>query len=185
MPWIDVIDEKDATGELKELYEKIKKTRGKVGNIIKIHSLNTRAMDAHVEFYMAIMFGKAELSREEREIIAVTVSAANKCDYCINHHAEALNYYWKDDQKIQLFIEGSDSLELPKRHRLIINYAQKLTNSPQDNNQEDITKLKQFGFSDREILDITLITGYFNFINRVALGLGVEYSAEEVAGYNF
>jgi alkylhydroperoxidase family enzyme len=37
--------------------------------------------------------------------------------------------------------------------------------------------------SDRDILDLTLIVGYFNFVNRIATGLGVEFSAEELSGY--
>jgi len=39
------------------------------------------------------------------------------------------------------------------------------------------------GLDDRDILDLTLITGYFNFVNRLVLGLGVEYTDEEMAGY--
>ena len=39
------------------------------------------------------------------------------------------------------------------------------------------------GLSDKDILDLTLIVGYFNFVNRIALGLGVGWSAEELSGY--
>jgi alkylhydroperoxidase family enzyme len=50
---------------------------------------------------------------------------------------------------------------------------------------EDVERLRRTGFSDEEILSINLITSYFNFVNRVAEGLGVEFSEEEVQGYNY
>jgi uncharacterized protein YciW len=51
--------------------------------------------------------------------------------------------------------------------------------------QNDITKLQKAGFSDDDILSINLITSYFNFVNRVALGLGVEFSEDEARGYRY
>lgn len=38
-------------------------------------------------------------------------------------------------------------------------------------------------FDDADILLITLIVGYFNFVNRIALGLGMEFSEDEMRGY--
>lgn len=52
------------------------------------------------------MFAKRPLSREVREMIAVVVSKANKCAYCVIHHSEALNFYWKDRVKMSSFIEN-------------------------------------------------------------------------------
>ena len=49
--------------------------------------------------------------------------------------------------------------------------------------ESDLGDLRAVGLKDQDILDITLIVGYFNFVNRIALGLGVEYSEEEVVGY--
>jgi len=49
--------------------------------------------------------------------------------------------------------------------------------------QEDIDSLRNAGYSDEDILNINLIMSYFNFVNRIALGLGVEYSEEEARGY--
>jgi len=51
--------------------------------------------------------------------------------------------------------------------------------------ENDIDILRQSGFSDEEILNINLITCYFNFVNRIALGLGVTFSKEELFGYNY
>jgi len=185
MPWINVIDENNATGELKEIYNKIKKERGKLSNIMKIHSLNPDAMKRHMELYISLMFGKSDLSREEREFIAVVVSKINRCEYCINHHKEALMFYWKNKEKLNRFLYDFNSVTLSKREHAILGYVSKLTRTPSDICKDDTEKLRNVGFTDNEILDVTLICSYFNFVNRIALGLGVEFSEEEVKGYNY
>lgn len=183
MPWIKTIDENEATGRIKELYDELIEKRGKVSNIMKIQSLNPEAMKQHLDLYMTLLFGKSGLSRAERELIAVVVSAANKCDYCISHHAEALNNYWKDDEKVRQAIKSPESLDLSERERSMIHYVTTMTKNPGKIKREDIDSLGEAGFTDEDILNINLIMSYFNFVNRIALGLGVEHSPEEVSGY--
>jgi len=56
----------------------------------------------------------------------------------------------------------------------MLDYAVKLTKTPWAMAQEDVDKLREEGFGDAAILDINQITGYYNFVNRLADGLGVE-----------
>lgn len=183
MSWITTTDETEATGLLKEVYEGVKEQRGKVSNVMKAQSLNPHALEAHLDLYMTLMFGKSGLTRQERELIAVAVSAANGCEYCENHHAEALNQYWNDDEKVRKFRQQPQSLELPQRMLRMVEYAVKLTKNPKEIDRADIDALRESGFSDEDILNIDLITSYFNFVNRIALGLGVEFTPEEMQGY--
>jgi uncharacterized peroxidase-related enzyme len=81
MAWIKVIHEDEAQGGLKAAYDKLIEPWGGVDNILKIHSLNPASLRAHVELYKTLMRGPSELSRVEREMIAVVVSAANRCHY--------------------------------------------------------------------------------------------------------
>lgn len=81
MAWIKTIGENDAEGRLKELYAKLIEPWGGVDNILKIHSLNPPSLSAHLELYKTLMRGRSELSRAQREMIAVTVSAINQCEY--------------------------------------------------------------------------------------------------------
>jgi uncharacterized peroxidase-related enzyme len=185
MPWIDYIDEKYAKGELKEIYKNIKNKRGKLSNLMKIHSLNPKTMQKHMDLYLSIMFGKSNLSRQERELIAIIVSSLNNCNYCINHHKEALNYYWKDINKIDKLIKNFNKKYLSEKNKAMIEYVYKLTKNPDQIRINDIDLLKKKDFSDRDILDINLITSYFNFVNRIVLGLGVEYSDDEIKGYTY
>lgn len=81
MAWIKVIKETVAEGRLKEAYENHMTAEGTVDNILKIHSLNPASLEGHTQFYRTLMFGKSDLSRMQREMIAVVVSAANQCHY--------------------------------------------------------------------------------------------------------
>lgn len=183
MAWIEEIEETEADDKLARIYAELIEKRGKVSNILKVHSLNPDALRNHLDLYMTIMFGKSGLSRAEREAIAVVVSANNDCAYCVNHHAEALQHYIKDDELVDL-LKSADGLEtLEPRLSNIVRHAEKLTTAPAAMTESDLDELRAVGLDDKDILDVSLITAYFNFVNRLALGLGVSYDADELSGY--
>jgi len=184
LAWIKVIDEQEAEGTLKDLYNEIIEKRGRVANILKVHSLNPQSMSAHMDLYLTLMYCSSPLSREEREMLAVCVSSLNNCKYCKTHHGDALNVYWKDEDKLEKFKRNWREVIHSDRQRAMLEYAEKLTKTPHKVSEEDIERLKKY-FDDRGILDITLIVAYFNFVNRIALGLGVEVTDEERRGYKY
>ena len=183
MSWINEIEVSEADGKLAASYAALIKQRGKVSNILKVHSLNPDAMNSHLDLYMTIMFGKSGLSRLEREAIAVVVSANNECDYCVNHHAEALRRYLKDEETVGLLMTADGLETLEPRLSNIVRHAEKLTMAPGAMTESDLGELRAEGLSDDDILDLTLIVGYFNFVNRIAMGLGVSFSEDELSGY--
>jgi len=81
MTFIRTIERDDATGELAAAYDRVAGARGEVANILKIHAINPRVMLAHLSLYTELMFGRSELTRAEREMIAVAVSVTNSCHY--------------------------------------------------------------------------------------------------------
>lgn len=81
MPWIRIISDADATGDLARQYEAARRRAGKVYNIVRIMGLNPPALDSSMAMYRALMFGPSPLSRAQRELLAVVVSKANLCDY--------------------------------------------------------------------------------------------------------
>jgi uncharacterized peroxidase-related enzyme len=183
MAWIKCIEEKEAKGKLKEYYNHIRKTRGKIANILKVQSLNPDALKTHLELYLTLMFGKSGLTRIQREMIATAVSAANNCPYCTAHHGEALLRLTKDSDFVNRLKEDLSKVSLSPKDRTMLHYAVKLTKNPSKMSQTDIEKLRRVGFNDEDILNINLITSYFNFVNRIALGLGVKFTPEEAKGY--
>jgi uncharacterized peroxidase-related enzyme len=183
MSWIEEIEVSEAEGRLAEMYAELIEKRGKISNILKVHSLNPQAMDDHLDLYMTLMFGKSGLSRLEREAIAVVVSASNECEYCVNHHVESLRHFLKDEDTLNR-LATADGLEtLEPRLSNITRHAERLTTAPVAMTESDLGELRAEGLSDRDILDLTLIVGYFNFVNRIAMGLGVEFTDDEKSGY--
>jgi len=79
--WIKVVPENEASAELKAAYDHAAGARGSVANILRIHSVNPKAMLAHLQLYRELMFGESELTRAESEMLAVAVSSANECHY--------------------------------------------------------------------------------------------------------
>lgn len=186
MPYIKVIDHAESEGELKETYDHLVESRGKLAEIHKIQSLNPKSIMNHMDLYMSIMFGKSPLRRYQREMIAVVVSAANNCEYCQTHHGAALNHFWKNEDKVQQLWHDHRSVELSEVEALLCNYAHELTVSPDTITEEEhIAPLKVAGLEDRAILDAALVIAYFNFVNRLVLGLGVQLEQDKGEGYKY
>lgn len=183
MSWIEEVDISEAEGRLAEIYAELLEKRGKVANILKVQSLNPAAMGSHLDLYMTVMFGHSGLSRAEREAIAVVVSASNDCAYCVNHHAEALRRYIKDEDVLSNLMEADGLETLEPRLSNIVRHAEKLTSAPGAMTESDLGELRAVGLSETDILDLTQVVAYFNFVNRIALGLGVEFNADELSGY--
>jgi len=183
MACIEQIEAGDADGELARAYESLIEERGKVANIFKVESLNPNALSAHLDLYMTLMFGRSGLSRAEREAIAVVVSASNDCEYCVAHHVEALKRYVADEETLTTLARAENLDSLETRLGNIVMHAEKLNEAPGAMTESDLHDLRAVGLSDRDVLDLTLIVGYFNFVNRVAMGLGVALAPGELAGY--
>ena len=186
MPFINVIEHEDAEGRLKEIYDGLVKSRGKLAEVHKIQSLNPETIVAHMDLYMKIMFGRSPLKRYQREMIAVVVSKTNNCPYCITHHAEALQFFWKDDVKVDQLSEDYTKVDISDTDRLLCEMAEALTREPSNRGRERlIDRLKAQGLEDRSILDATLVIAYFNFVNRMVLGLGVDLEEDGGGGYKY
>lgn len=173
MAYIRVIDEDEADGELFEVYDHVQKARGRLSNVLRIESLNPRALRRHVDLYMELLFSKGPLSRPERELIAVTVSAANDCGYCVTHHAEALGRHVKDADFVQQVVADIGKAPLDDRQRALVDFALGLTHDPGKGREAAVDALRKAGFADEAILHATEIVAYFNFVNRIVSGLGV------------
>lgn len=186
MAFIDIIEPEEATGDLKEIYKELEKKRGKLAQIHKIQSLNPDTIMKHIDLYMSIMFSKSPLSRAQREMMAVVVSAANDCEYCQLHHGEALNHYWKDRKRVDQLRLNYNKVDLNNVDKRLCQLARDLTLNPNSIDENKyINPLKNTGLSDRAILDAVLVISYFNFVNRMVLGLGVETDEKEVQGYKY
>lgn len=179
MSRIQVIQPDKATGRLKEIYDDLFEKRGKIAEIHKIQSLRPESIVKHMDLYLEIMFSKSELSRADREMMAVIVSVSNECEYCRLHHGEALNHYWKDQERINRLINNLEEAGLSDHQKALCRFAKELTINPASFTDDyRIEFLKTKGFSDNAILDATLVVAYFNFVN-MTISLKGQNSPEE------
>lgn len=185
MSWIQEIHSPAPGTPLDAAYQRLIQERGRVANILRVHSLRPEAMLHHLDLYMGLLFGPGGLSRRQRELIAVVVSRANQCEYCVSHHREALARYLKEIPVLDAVCEDFRAAELGDADRALATYADKLTRAPDSVTEQDIAALRTAGFDDASVLLCNLISAYFNFVNRIALGLGVSHDADEVDGYKY
>lgn len=174
MPRIKVIEPKDAVGDLKQVYDDVLERRGAVANVLQIQSLHPATLRTHLDMYLSILYGKSALTRQERETIAVTVSQANGCKYCVSHHADALSKYQKDATIVAGLTQGETPTALTSRETAFVTFARNMTKAPSTMSDHDVNGLRAVGLQDEEILMATLTAAYFNFVNRVVHTLGVD-----------
>jgi len=185
MVWIRTVSPDEAEGRTREVLEKVIAERGHIANIFSAQSLEPETLGHHLDMYMEIMMGKGPLSRDEREMIAVVVSAANRCAYCAVHHSEALEFVENDHDALRKLLTEFVSRHESPREKALLAYAAKLTLSPKDISEDDIKDLRDVGLTDQDILRANLIASYFNFSNRIALGLGVELEEGRTRTYKY
>ena len=185
MAYIKVVGEDEADGKLFEIYDEIQRNRGRVSNILRVQSLNPKALRAHLDLYMATVFGKGGLSRREAELLAVVVSHANGDEYCARHHSEALDRYAKDPAWVKLVATDPSKAKLNEREAALVHFATGLTKTPAKGQKEAVAALRSRGFTDEQILQATQVVAYFNFANRISLGLGVELEQDGERDYHY
>jgi uncharacterized peroxidase-related enzyme len=158
--------------------------RSAVDDILKVHSSNPPAIEAHVGIAVSALLMESPLSRIEREIIGVVVSLVNGCEYCLNHHANALEKLLPDDRKslVEPLATDGDTDGLTDRETAIAKYAQKLTIDPGGMTGGDVGALKGVGLTDREVHDVVHAAAYCAYASRIALGLGASIQADVDAG---
>ena len=92
----------------------------------------------------------------------------------MRHHAEGLRQLTRDDELVERLKSDYRAASISDKERAMLDYAVKLTLTPYEMQRSDVDLLRDRGLTDRAILDLNLVTGYFAFVNRLADGLGVE-----------
>jgi uncharacterized peroxidase-related enzyme len=154
--------------EMAAYFAKCEEKLGFVPNVLKAYAFDTAKLSAFVAMYNNLMLAPSGLSKLEREMIAVAVSAHNRCYYCLVAHGATVRQLSGDPPLGELMAMNYRAARLSKRERAMLDFAVKLTAEPWLIEEEDRARLRRTGFGDREIWDIAAIAGFFNMTNRVA-----------------
>jgi uncharacterized peroxidase-related enzyme len=149
-------------------FAKCEEKLGFVPNVLKAYAFDMTKLSAFVAMYNDLMLAPSGLSRLEREVIAVAVSAHNRCYYCLVAHGAAVRQLSGDPPLGELMTMNFRAARLSKRQRAMLDFAVKLTAEPWLVEEDDRARLRRAGFSDRDIWDIAAVAGFFNMTNRVA-----------------
>jgi uncharacterized peroxidase-related enzyme len=149
-------------------FNKCEEKLGFVPNVLKAYAFDMTKLEAFVAMYNDLMLAPSGLSKLEREMIAVAVSAHNRCYYCLVAHGAAVRALAADPVLGELMVMNYRAARLSKRQRAMLDFAVKLTAEPWTVEEADRDALRRAGFSERDIWDIAAVAGFFNMSNRVA-----------------
>ncbi len=141
---------------------------GFLPNVLAAYSFDQVKLRAFIGMYNDLMLGDSALSKLEREMIAVVVSSANRCYYCLTAHGQAVREMSGDPALGELLVMNYRVAKLPRRQRAMLDFAHKLTVSPAEVGEADRARLRRTGFDDRAIWDICAVASFFNMTNRLA-----------------
>lgn len=178
MTWLRVPDQDELPFEVIELWQQPLEKLGFVPNVLRNFALRPAHLVLWNAHYDELMRGDSGLTKPEREMIAVVVSVANACAYCIAAHSAALRKLTKDEALSDQVAADHRLAELPERTKAALDYAVKLTRAIESITEADVEGLRALGWTDEEIMDIAEVTAIFNFSNRLASGLGWEPNPE-------
>jgi len=178
MAWIDTISYEDATGKLKQLYDRVKGPDNNVDNIMISHSLRPHTMEGHMAIYKYVLHHSANtIPKWFLECLGVWVSSLNNCHYCVDHHFAGMARLMDDEERAHALRRAIETrniagapLDAAQKHAM--QYAEILTTRPASLTEDHVQTLRDAGFDDGEILEINQVCAYFSYANRTVLGLG-------------
>lgn len=160
---------KDLPDDVRKYFEICLEKLGMVPNVLTAYSQNLKQLDGFSRLYNELMMGESELSKLEREMVAVVVSSENKCFYCLVAHGAAVRVLSGDPMLGEHLVMNYRTAGLDKRQRAMLDFASHLTRSPATITEQQIQTLRDAGFSDSGIWDLSNVIGFYNMSNRVAI----------------
>ncbi len=179
--WLAYQPEEALDPNLQKLFGKARENLGFVPNVFVTYMVRPTHFSHWFNHFRELMNGESELTRAEREMICLVVSAENQCLYCLVSHGAELRQLLNDPITADRVAFDYRRAGLDERTTLMLDYALKITRRPVDCSEADVTLLQTVGFSDEAIFDIIEVTAMFNFTNRLASATGMmpnhEYHA--------
>jgi uncharacterized peroxidase-related enzyme len=165
---LDIGAQAKLTPALQAYFDKCQEKLGFVPNVLRAYAFDTAKLQAFIDMVDDLMLADSGLTKLEREMIAVAVSAVNHCHYCLTAHGAAVRQRAKDPIMGELIAQNWRAANLPARQQAMLDFAEKLTEAPAKIMESDRAALRTAGFSDRDIWDIAATAAFYNMSNRLA-----------------
>ncbi|MBC7637486.1 MAG: peroxidase-related enzyme [Acetobacteraceae bacterium] len=168
---ISVLGVPDPAGlddDLKVIWAKCVEKLGFVPNVFATYSLKPQRLRNFMAMYNEIMLAKSGLTKLEREMIAVVVSSANRCYYCLVAHGAAVRMMSGDAELGEMMALNYRVAKLDPRQRAMLDFTWKLTTTPNLVDEADRDGLRAVGLSNDDVFDLAETIAFFNLSNRMA-----------------
>ena len=184
--WFPVPDEAQLPDDLRGLFAKARERLGFVPNVFRVYSFRPQRLSAWFAHFRQLHEPTEQLGAADRELIAVVVSAANGCLYCLVAHGAALRQELGDPVLGERISYDWRRADLDARRAAICAYAEKLTLRPREVTRADLQSLLEVGLSLEEAWDVAEVAAMYNLTNRMAMATNMlpnpEYSGQARAG---
>ena len=179
--WFGVPDEAELPDNLRGLFAKARERFGFVPNVFRAWSFRPERLSAWFTHFRSLHEPTENLDAADRELIAVVVSQANGCLYCLVAHGAALRHELGDPVLGERVAFDWRRAGLDDRRNAICAYAEKLTLTPREVDRADLQTLLDAGLTLEEAWDVAEIASMYNLTNRMAMATNMlpnaEYSA--------
>ncbi|MBE7188941.1 MAG: peroxidase-related enzyme [Jatrophihabitans endophyticus] len=176
MWFFTVPDESELPERLQGLFAKARESVGFVPNVFRAYSYRPERLSAWFAHYKQLHEPTPGLDAADREMIAVVVSAYNRCTYCIVSHGHALRVALGGNSEAGVLADHIATnwrhAALDERRTAICAFAEKVTATPWLMDEADLRSLAAVGLSDHEVWDVAEIAAMYNFTNRMAMATG-------------
>jgi uncharacterized peroxidase-related enzyme len=175
MAHIKLPEFKDMTPAIQEKARPVLEKTGTLGDIFKLLAVDEKIYFATDVMIQKYLFDETHLSYEIKEAIALLISKENGCKMCVDVHKGIAKMLGLSDEKIEEILKGIDALNNDEKDKALLNFC--IRAAKKDSYKilkEELDSLKEYGWSDVEIVEAVAITGYFNYINTMSnvFGLG-------------
>lgn len=173
MVWIETVREEEARGSVKEVYGAIKAAFGRPSPAFVAMSLHPAYLRAMWGLQRVVM-APGRLKLLEKEVLALAVSAANRCNYCVWAHSNRVRRLGMEGALVDQLSQNPEEAPLPPRLKTLVRWAVRATRTLADASPQDLEGLREAGLDDVAILEAAAVVGHFNHLNWVLDALGVE-----------
>ncbi len=151
---------------------------GLMPNVLRAYAHNIDKLNAFSAMYNDLMLGESGLSKLEREMIAVAVSAENRCFYCLVAHGAAVRELSGKPELGEALVMNYRVATLTPRERAMLDFAVKMTVDSKQMSEADRQALRAAGFAEADIWDIAAVASFFNMTNKMASAIDMRPNAE-------
>ena len=154
--------------DLRDRIMAVQEKAGFVPNVFLALAHRPNECRAFFDYHDALMLRDGGLSKAEREMIVVSTSGANDCQYCVVAHGAILRIYAKDPLVADQVAINFRKADITDRQRAMLAFAEKVALNSAALEETDYEAVRSHGFDDEDIWDIGAIAAFFALSNRMA-----------------